>query len=244
MILAQGGPTKWPGGRSRNANRRVAAVALRSINRNRDAFRIQEADVPPKRKPHSNKPVHKPGGKPNHKPGRKADAPRSAGAAAVRRSPTAVQARKSPGTESWELVHPRCALDRAEDVEEVHKMVEAGEIDIAREELQWLLSGCTDMIDAHKTLGELALLDHDLPLARGHFGYAFQIGVKALDRAGATSGVLYRLHTNQAFFEAGKGLAYCLRELGKQEMAVEVVERMLACDPSDPLGVRALLAPK
>jgi hypothetical protein len=155
-----------------------------------------------------------------------------------------VLARKAPGGEGWELVHPRCALDRSEDVEEVHKMVEAGEIDIARDELQWLLSGCTDMIDAHKTLGELALLDHDLPLARGHFGYAYQIGAKALDRAGATTGVPYRLAANQAFFEAGKGLAYCLRELSKTEMAAEVVERLLACDPSDPLGVRTLLEPK
>jgi hypothetical protein len=123
-------------------------------------------------------------------------------------------------------------------------MIEAGEIEIAREELQWLLSGCTDMIDAHKTLGELALLDQDLPLARGHFGYAYQIGAKALDRAGATANVPYRSPANQAFFEAGKGLAFCLRELGKTEMAVEVVERLLACDPSDPLGVRTLISPK
>ncbi len=122
-------------------------------------------------------------------------------------------------------------------------MIAGGEIEIAREELQWLLSGCTDMIDAHKTLGELALLDQDLPLARGHFGYAYQIGVKALDRAGAATAP-YRLSANQAFFEAGKGLAYCLCELGKAEMAAEVVERLLGFDPSDPLGVRALLGPK
>ncbi len=155
----------------------------------------------------------------------------------MRRNATLVLARKAAGGEGWELVHPRLALDRSDDVEEVHKMIAGGEVEIAREELQWLLSGCTDMIDAHKTLGELALGDQDLPLARGHFGYAYQIGVKALDQAGAASGVPYRLPANQAFFEAGKGLAYCLRELGKTEMAVEVIKRLLACDASDPLGV-------
>ena len=50
--------------------------------------------------------------------------------------------------------------------------------------------------------------------------------------------VPYRLPANQAFFEAGKGLAFCLRELGKAALAADVVARLLACDPSDPLGVR------
>ncbi len=85
-------------------------------------------------------------------------------------------------------------------------------------------------------------MDEDYPLARGHFGYAYQIGAKALDRAGAAENVPYRLPANQAFFEAGKGLVYCLRQLGKAEMAAEVVQRLLACDPSDPLGLEALLA--
>jgi hypothetical protein len=191
--------------------------------------------VPPKRQ----RPPHRTGSK----PGRKSDAPRSAGAAGSRRHATLVQARQAPGGAGWELIHPRCALDRVDDLEEVHKMIDAGEIDVARDELQWLLGGCTDMIDAHKTLGELALLDRDLPLARGHFGYAYQVGVKALDRAGAVTGVPYSLPGNQAFFEAGKGLAYCLRELGKTAMAAEVVARLLACDPGDPLGVRSLGPP-
>lgn len=147
--------------------------------------------------------------------------------------------RKSADKE-WELVAPRCAVDRADDLEEVRKMIEADEIDVAEEELRWLLGGCSDFVDAHKTLGEIALLDHDLPLARGHFGYAYQICDKALERAGVRSGVPYRLAGNKAFFEAGKALAYCLRELGKADMAAEVVARLLACDPTDPLGLRAL----
>ena len=51
----------------------------------------------------------------------------------------------------------------------------------------------------------------------------------------------YRLQSNQSFLEAAKGLAWCLKELGKREMAAEVVAVMLRCDPQDPLGVRTLL---
>ncbi len=105
------------------------------------------------------------------------------------------------------------------------------------------MDGCSDCVTAHKLLGELALAEGDLPLARGHFGYAFEIGRKALDRAGARGGALYRLPANQAFFEAGKGLAFCLRELGKPELLADVVNRLLECDPSDPLGVRGFLQP-
>src|SRR5581483_5824459 len=104
--------------------------------------------------------------------------------------------------------------------------------------------GCTDFVLAHKLLGEIALLDQDYALARGHFGYAYQIGIKALERAGARGLVPYRLRTNEAFFEAGKGLAFCLRELGKAEMAAEVIAKLLNYDPSDPLGLASLLKPR
>jgi hypothetical protein len=162
---------------------------------------------------------------------------------AARTSANEIRARKTAADNVWELVHPRCARDRADDLEEVQKMIDAGETEIARDELLWLLNGCSDCLLAHKMLGELALADSDVRLARGHFGYAFEIGAKALDRAGAKGNLAYCLPANQAFFEAGKGLAFCLRELGKSALAAEVVARLMACDPSDPLGVRKLLDP-
>lgn len=157
------------------------------------------------------------------------------------RSPTLLRLRKIAGEDAWEFLHPRCALDRAEDLEEVRKMIEAEETEIAVDELRWLLGGCSDFIDAHKALGELALLENDIPLARGHFGYAVQIGKKAIERAQCKGHVPYRLETNTAFHEAGKGLAYCLKQLGKKNMLRDVVNLLLLCDPSDPLGVRGML---
>ena len=122
-------------------------------------------------------------------------------------------------------------------------MIDAGESEIAVDELRWLLNGCSDCLDAHRLLGELALAEGDLPLARGHFGYAYKLGVDAYRQAGAKEPLPHRLPANQAFHESGKALTYCLGQLGKREMAAEVVEQLLTCDPTDPLGVRGLLEP-
>jgi tetratricopeptide (TPR) repeat protein len=119
-------------------------------------------------------------------------------------------------------------------------MLAAGEEELAIDELRWLLEDCSDFIAAHKLLGELAVAAGDLPLARGHFGYAYQIGAAALSAKGPGP-LPYDLPANQPFLEAAKGLAFCLRQQGEVALARQVVEKMLACDPSDPLGVRAWL---
>jgi hypothetical protein len=154
------------------------------------------------------------------------------------RPKSGVSLRPVPGREAWELVHPRCASVRAEDMEEVEAMLAAGEHEVARDELRWLLEGCPDFIAAHRVLGELALEENDLSLARGHFGYAYEIGLRAFPPRGLPGPLPYDLPANQAFLEAAKGLAWCLRQLGEAKLARPVVETMLACDPSDPLGVR------
>ncbi len=119
-------------------------------------------------------------------------------------------------------------------------MLAAGEIDVAVDECRWLLQGCSDCIEAHRILGEIALAEEDFPLARGHFGYIHRLGVQALKRAGTTGPLPYSRTANQGFLEASKGLAWCLLKLDKQQMADEVIDAMLRCDPSDPLGVKKL----
>ena len=157
------------------------------------------------------------------------------------RSSTTVRVRQVSAGHAWELVHPRCALERADDLAEVHKILEAGEAEIAVDELRWLLNGCSDFIAAHRLLGETALAEGDLPLARAHFGYAVQIGSKALKQAGSPSPLPYAIEANQPFLEAGKGLIFCLKRLDKQNLAQEIVDLMLACDPTDPLAVKDLI---
>ena len=183
----------------------------------------------------------KPGGRKRkpHEPARKKTADRPQHAVAGRSS-SSVRARKLPDGESWELVHPRCARDREEDLQEVRKMLDAGEIDVAVDECRWLLNGCSDCLEAHRILGEIALGENDLPLARGHFGYAYRLGTQALQQARTQGPLLYRVAGNQSFLESAKALAWCLKQLGKREMAAEVVQVILQCDPDDPLGVQRL----
>jgi hypothetical protein len=159
---------------------------------------------------------------------------------AIGRAAQEVRLRRA-GEEGWELVHPRCARDRADDIEEVQAMIAGGEIEIARDEVRWLLQGCHDFIEAHKLLGELAYAEHDVPLARGHFGYAFRIGQQAVAAAGNSRPVPYRLPGNQAFHESGKALALCLIQLDKRDLAAEVLTDLISYDPTDPLGVRGMI---
>lgn len=127
-------------------------------------------------------------------------------------------------------------------MDEVREMIRAGEREIAVDELRWLLDGCSDFLEAHQLLGELALeLDHDVELARGHFGVAFQLGEKALKRAGDARPLFYREPANRPFFDCGRKLAACLAELGKRDLAESVLRTLLSCDASDPLQLRAAL---
>jgi hypothetical protein len=140
----------------------------------------------------------------------------------------------------WELVHPRGARERAEDLDEVRAMLEAGELDIARDELRWLLDGCTDCVDAHFLLGEIAYAEQDFPLARGHFGYAHQICAATFPKEGLAGTLPATLPGNRTFFEAGKALAYCLREMNLNARALEVLDQLRRLDPSDPLDIAAV----
>jgi tetratricopeptide (TPR) repeat protein len=148
--------------------------------------------------------------------------------------------RRVSENKEYELVHPRAARDRKDDLDEVHAMLDAGEFDVAIDELRWLLGGCNVLLEAHRLLGEIALGEEDLILARNHFGFAYEMGLEALGPK--FSGTLpYARKANRAFFEAGKGLAWSLKQLGEPKLAKEVADELLALDPTDPLNLMAML---
>jgi len=120
-------------------------------------------------------------------------------------------------------------------------MIEAGEMDVALDELRWLLSGCGEFIAAHVLLGKVARAGDDLPLARGHYGAGYQLGLQTLRRAKMPKPLLYLQLANQPFFEAGQGLVWSLEKLGKPQMAEEIVATLIELDPSDPLRLRSML---
>jgi hypothetical protein len=160
----------------------------------------------------------------------------------AKRSPSGLSVRKSTDGRSWVLVHPRCVRDRAEDLDDVRAMIEGGELQIAVDELRWLLSGCPEFIAAHGLLGELAVaLHNDLSLARGHFGAGYQLGLQTLRRAKMPKPLLYSQPANRPFFEAGRGLLWTLEKLNRRDMTEEILDTLLQLDPSDPLRLKALV---
>lgn len=139
------------------------------------------------------------------------------------------------------MVHPPCVRERAEDLEEVRAMIDAGETELAIDELRWLLSGCSEFIAAHALLGQLALaVNDDVALARGHFGAGYQLGLQTLRRAKMPRPLLYSHPANRPFFEAGRGLIECLKKLDRPQMAGEIVQTLLQLDRSDPLKLRGV----
>jgi hypothetical protein len=158
-----------------------------------------------------------------------------------KRRPTTVKVRRRPDGR-WELVHPEDAIELAEDLDEVRSMIDAGELDVAVDELRWLVEQCHDSIEAHYLLGEIAFEALDFKLARGHFGHAFDLGRSALPPEGVGGKLDYGLEANQPFLQAAKGLAYCLNELGRHETGAAVLRELASYDAADPLGTADLLA--
>mgnify|MGYP003402440136 CR=1 FL=1 len=138
-------------------------------------------------------------------------------------------------------MHPRCARDTAEDLEEVRLMIDVGEHEIARDELRWLLTDCPENMGAHVLLGDLAAEAGDFSLARGHYGAGYQLGLQTLRRAKMPKPLLYSQPANRAFFEAGRGLIGSLERLGTNAMADEVLATLMELDSSDPLRLRAMV---
>ncbi len=153
-----------------------------------------------------------------------------------------VEKRQSPAGVTWEFIHPRCARKRREDMEEVEEMVAAGEALIAREELVWLLSECPDFLEAHVHLGLIALEADDTKLARGHFGRAYELALRAIEAAGSPQPLPYALDGNKSFFEAAKGLVQCLLLSDRKMMAKDIGRRVAMLDSTDPLGIARMLA--
>jgi hypothetical protein len=90
-------------------------------------------------------------------------------------------------------------------------------------------------------LGELARSVGDVPLARGHYGAGYQLGLQTLRRAKMPKPVLYSQLANRPFFEAGQGLVWSLETLSKPQMAEEVVMMLVELDPADPLRLRSMI---
>jgi hypothetical protein len=115
----------------------------------------------------------------------------------------------------FELVHPRKVEETREDYEEGVELWKEGDPESARDALRYALSACHANLWVHVALGRIALSEFKDPsLARGHFGYAFELVERSLPRDFA--GPLPRDRpANRPFYEAIDGLIECLLALGQ-----------------------------
>ncbi len=126
------------------------------------------------------------------------------------------------GGDHFELVHPPCVEELRPDFEEGIEIWKAGEAEEARDALRFALQGCRDNLWVHAALGRIALQSSNDPtLAKGHFGYAFELARKALPPDFA--GKLPRDRAaNRPFYDAIDGLITCHEALGASQDAASL----------------------
>ena len=132
---------------------------------------------------------------------------------------------KRLGADDFALVHPKCVGEMELDYAEGIELRKAGDPEAARDALRYALQGCGDNIWVHVALGLIALEDfRDAPLARGHFGYAFELADKVLPRD--FDGRLPHEHpSNRPLYDAVDGLIACYEALGSPDLARELRAR-------------------
>lgn len=106
-------------------------------------------------------------------------------------------------------------MRRWPDFEEGIEAWKAGAIDEARDALRFALDGCGDNLWIHVALGKIALqADNNHALARGHFGYAFELARRVIPTA--FNGCLPAdRHSNQPLYAAIDGLLACAELEGR-----------------------------
>ncbi len=136
------------------------------------------------------------------------------------------------GGNDFELIHPRCVDEMELDYAEGLDLWREGDPEAARDALRYALQGCGDNLWVHVALGRIALEEFNDPnLARGHFGYAYELAKKALPPDFA--GRLPRGRVaNQPFHDAIDGLATCYKALGKPEESSNLRKLLARLDPT------------
>ena len=141
------------------------------------------------------------------------DAGRSSGAGSAPRKSGGLSLRRIGG-DDFEIAHPRCVHAMELDYEEGIELWRAGDPEAARDALRYALQGCGDNLWVHVALGNLALEEfRDPSLARGHFGYAFELAQRAI-LPGFRGRLPRERVSNRPFYEAIDGLARCYEALG------------------------------
>lgn len=129
---------------------------------------------------------------------------------------------KRVGGNEFELTHPRCVPEMELDYIEGVELRREGDPEGARDALRYALQGCGDNLWVHVALGWVALEDfRDPTLARGHFGYGFELGRRAIP-ADFSGRLPLQRPSNRPFYDAIDGLIACYTALDQADKAAEL----------------------
>jgi hypothetical protein len=122
------------------------------------------------------------------------------------------------------LVHPRCVEEREPDYADGMELWKSGEPEDARDALRYALHECGDNLWIHVALGRIALeAFRDPQLARGHFGYAFELARRAIPRE-FSGRIPPERQANRPLYDAIDGLLACYEALRQPREAREIRE--------------------
>jgi hypothetical protein len=111
------------------------------------------------------------------------------------------------------------------DYQEGIELWRAGDPEAARDALRYALQGFGENLWVHVALGQIALGEfRDPALARGHFGYAFELSQRALPPGFAGRLPLHR-PANRPLYDAIDGLSSCFEALGQPAEAARLRTR-------------------
>lgn len=175
---------------------------------------------------HRNRGPKRPGGGPP--PGSSGRRPAPKGPTGQRSTGHGKPARATPiglkrvSDNEFELVHPKCVVEMELDYAEGIEIWKEGDPESARDALRFALGGCGDNLWVHVALGKIALESFNDPeLAKGHFGYAFELAYRAIPKD--FQGRLPRYnYKNEPIFDAVEGLARCYEAMDQPSEAVHL----------------------
>ncbi|MDX2035615.1 MAG: hypothetical protein SFX72_03105 [Isosphaeraceae bacterium] len=120
------------------------------------------------------------------------------------------------------LSHPKCVRELEPDYAEGMELWREGDIEAARDALRFALQGCGDNMWVHVALGRIALeSDRDARLARGHFGYAFELAQRAIP-PNFRGRIPMEHPSNEPLYRAIDGLLACYASMKEPALEAEV----------------------
>lgn len=150
---------------------------------------------------------------------------------------------KQAGEGRWSFDYPRLSWDTLEEFHEAIELWRAGYMAVAEAEYRRLTADFPEFIDAHHHLALLLSETERLDEAYRLWGHTVAMGLACLPEAFEMGRDLlpWIILENRPFLRAYHGLGLEYLDRGRVADALEIFENILAMNPGDNQGVRALV---